>query len=83
MGFRKSKKKKGLKSRIKKGFKILNKKRDRKVRIEIGQKIIIRTRLIVCPSGPSIQTVSVNKSNTLNYANSIGKILAMSQKIFN
>ena len=65
MGFRKSKKKKGLKSRIKKGFKIQNKKRDRKVRIEIGQKIIIRTRLIVCPSGPSIQTVSVKKTKHL------------------
>jgi hypothetical protein len=36
-------------------------------------------RRIACPYGPSIQTVSVKKSNTLNYPN----ILAMCQKIFN
>ena len=40
-------------------------------------------RLIACPSGQSIQTVSVKKSNTFNYPNSIRKILAMCQKIFN
>ena len=38
-------------------------------------------RLIeACPSGPSIQTVSVKKSNTLNYPNSIPKIFAICQK---
>ena len=41
MGFRKSKTKRELKSRIKKDFEILNKKRGRKVRIEIGQNLSI------------------------------------------
>jgi hypothetical protein len=47
MGFRKSKKKRGLKSRIKKEFEILNKKRGRKVRTEIGQNLIHTLRSLL------------------------------------
>ena len=45
---------------------------------------LIYNVLLACPSGPSIQTVSMKKPNTLNYPNSIRKILAtyLTKKIY-